>query len=69
MMNKRGRPPIPVAERNAEQFAFRATHSLAEDIRRFAEYHGMTVPEITRHWWKKAIERNPAFRVTDKSLS
>lgn len=66
---KRGRPPIAAEHRCEEQFAFRATHSLADDIRQFAEYHGMSVPEITRHWWKKAIEKNPSFRVTEKRIS
>lgn len=66
-MNKRGRPPLTAERRSVRRFVFRTTGSLAEDIRLFAEYQGMTVQQITRHWWKRAIEKHPEFRVPQKT--
>lgn len=67
-MSKRvGRPPLAVERRKVQRFVFRTTGSLAEDIRLFAEYHGMTVQQITRHWWTRAIEKNSQFRVPQNS--
>jgi len=66
MSTKRGRPPLAIERRSVQRFVFRTTGSLAEDIRLFAEYQGMTVQQITRHWWQRAIEKHPEFRVPEK---
>jgi len=50
-----------------KRFVFNTTGSVAEDIRLFADYHGMTVQELTRRWWMRAIEKYPEFRVPQKS--
>ena len=66
-MRKRGRPPLPAPRKSVKRFVFHTTGSLAEDIRLFAEYQGVSVQVLTRRWWSRAIEKYPDFRVPDKS--
>lgn len=57
------RPRLPDAQRSVHRVVIRATNSLAEEIKLFAEYHGVTVQQITRTLWKRTIEKHPEFRV------
>jgi len=67
-MSKRGRPLLPPDQRCTEVVSVKVPRMILVYMQSIASSRDMTIPELTRWWYKRLYEKKPEYRVTEKTL-
>lgn len=64
---KRGRPPLAPEFRSKRELrvVLYTERDDLDGIRALAEYYGLTIQELTRRWWRTAVQRAAADHKID----